>query len=62
MARKLSVSFKETKRDMELYNLIMAMDDKSYWIKDVLRKAINKEEKQTNKSEINKKDLNVLNF
>lgn len=35
--RKVTLSFKSTKRDTALYNFIMSMDDKSYSIKEALR-------------------------
>ena len=40
MAKKISISFKETTKDMELYILLMGMEDKSNEIKDILRKAL----------------------
>ena len=35
--RKVTLSFKSTKRDTALYNFVMSMDDKSYSIKEALR-------------------------
>lgn len=35
--RKVTLSFKSTKRDTALYNFIMSLDDKSYSIKEALR-------------------------
>lgn len=40
MAKKISISFKETKKDQELYNLLMSMEDKSHEIKEILRKEL----------------------
>lgn len=44
MAKKMSVSFKETSKDMKLYASVNAMEDKSSWIKDAMRKALLEEE------------------
>lgn len=61
MARKISISFKETKRDLELYEYINSLDDKSADIKSILREhfkcKLNKEHKQENKEEINVMDF-----
>lgn len=38
MARKISISFKETKKDIDLYNIINGLEDKSAEIKSILRK------------------------
>jgi len=38
MARKITVSFKETEKDLELFNYYNNMEDKSTEIKDRLRK------------------------
>ena len=35
--RKVTLSFKSTKKDTALYNFVMSMDDKSYSIKEALR-------------------------
>lgn len=40
MAKKISISFKETTKDMELYIKIMSLEDKSNEIKEILRKAL----------------------
>ena len=61
MARKISISFKETKRDLELYEYINSLDDKSADIKSILREhfkgKVNKEHKQENKEAINVMDF-----
>lgn len=64
MARKISVSFKETCKDIELYNLLMSMDDKSYEIKQILREVLLKDKKQQQYSNIEKeeKSIDILNF
>ncbi|MDP4147046.1 MAG: circadian clock-controlled protein [Bacillota bacterium] len=36
MAKKISISFKETSKDIALYNAIMNLDDKSHDIKQIL--------------------------
>lgn len=41
MARKITISFKETKKDIELYDFINSLDDKSAEIKNILRTAFN---------------------
>lgn len=40
MAKKINISFKETKRDIALYEAIMALDDKSYVLKQILYKVL----------------------
>lgn len=40
MARKISISFKETTKDIELYNYINSLEDKSAEVKELLRQAI----------------------
>ena len=67
MARKISISFKETKKDIELYNFINSLDDKSADLKSALR---NYYKNQLNNSEIKKDEIveekeesvNVLDF
>lgn len=47
MARKISISFKETTKDIELYSYLISLEDKSTEIKDLIRKALkNMEEKK----------------
>lgn len=63
MARKISISFKETKKDIELYNYIMNLEDKSAEVKALLRKAL----KGENISKIEtiekvEEDVDILNF
>lgn len=63
MARKISVSFKETCKDIELYDLLMSMDDKSYEIKQILREVLLKDRKQQQQVSDNKeKSVDILNF
>lgn len=64
MARKISISFKETTKDIELYNYIMSLEDKSSEIKYLLRQALkggktkNKDESKENIHE----EVNILDF
>lgn len=58
MARKISISFKETKKDIELYDILMQMDDRSSDIKEVLREKYCSSKKETTV----KKDDNLLEF
>ncbi|MDB1924047.1 hypothetical protein PMY56_13700 [Clostridium tertium] len=47
MARKITISFKETTKDIELYSYLVSLEDKSTEIKDLIRKALkNMEEKK----------------
>ena len=43
MAKKIPISFKETTKDLRLYTYIMSLEDRSTWVKEVLRKAMEKE-------------------
>lgn len=54
MARKISISFKETKKDIVLYNFLNALDDKSADIKTVLRNFY--------KDQLNEKDAPVEEY
>lgn len=64
MARKISISFKETKKDLELYNFINSLDDKSSDIKKILRDYYenkhNKDNKDSNKEK--SENINILDF
>ena len=67
MARKISISFKETKKDLELYNIINSLDDKSADLKNILREhfknELNKAPKEDSKSDTYvKEEVNVLDF
>lgn len=64
MAKKISVSFKETTKDLELYDWVMSMEDKSYEIKQILREVF-KKQNTTNKivkREKENEEVNILNF
>ena len=49
MARKITVSFKETTKDIELYSYLISLEEKSSEIKDLIKLGIqvknNKEDK-----------------
>ena len=61
MARKITISFKETTKDIELYSYLISLEDKSTEIKNIIRcgleKTSSKEIKKTDKE-----DMNILNF
>lgn len=67
MARKISVSFKETKKDIELFVFLNSLDDKSADIKAALRSfykdQLNGKDTQEEKyvKETNE-EVNVLDF
>lgn len=63
MARKISISFKETSKDLELYNYINSLEDKSADVKALLRKAL-KSEKMDKIETIEKieEDVDILDF
>lgn len=63
MVRKISISFKETKKDIELYNYIMSLEDKSAEVKVLLRKALRGENiVQSESVEKIEEDVDILNF
>ncbi|EES50294.1 hypothetical protein [Clostridium botulinum] len=63
MARKISVSFKETSKDLKLYNYLNSLDDKSADIKDLLRKALKDVKLDNDKIKENvDEDVNILDF
>ncbi|ALR90187.1 hypothetical protein [Clostridium butyricum] len=67
MARKISISFKETRKDLELYDIINNLDDKSADLKNILRNYFKDELKSTTLAEVKKdnyvnEDVNVLDF
>ena len=50
MAKKITISFKENKRDLELFEILDNLDDKSYEIKKALRELfMNIDKKDENK-------------
>lgn len=67
MAKKLSISFKQTKKDIELYNFLNSLDDKSADIKSILRNFYKDQLSEKDipvKDYVKKEDeeVNVLNF
>lgn len=54
MARKISVSFKESKKDIKLFDFLNSLDDKSADIKAVLRDFY--------KDKLNEKDVQVEDY
>lgn len=59
MAKKITISFKETKRDTELYIQLMSMEDRSAEIKKILRENFKHAE---NTEEDVEKDNDLLQF
>ena len=62
MARKITISFKETTKDIELYSYLVSLEDKSTEIKDIIRKGLSKTNLNEKKEAENKEDINILNF
>ncbi len=62
MARKITISFKETTKDIELYSYLVSLEDKSTEIKDIIRKGLSKTNLNEKKETENKEDINILNF
>lgn len=46
MARKISISFKETTKDIQLYSYVKSLEDMSAEVKRLLRLALAVEEEQ----------------
>ena len=62
MARKITISFKETTKDIELYSYLVSLEDKSTEIKEIIRKGLSKTNLNEKKETENKEDINILNF
>lgn len=67
MARKISISFKNTKKDIKLYEFLISLEDKSADIKNILRNYYKDqlEEKHApveEYAEKPKEEVNVLDF
>ncbi|KEH90637.1 hypothetical protein [Clostridium botulinum] len=66
MARKITISFKETKKDLELYNTLMAMEDKSCEIKHLIRRSLKNDTAYKNidkkADDENIEEVNILDF
>lgn len=50
MAKTITISFKETAKDMKLFTFVDSLDDKSGWVKDAISAALIKEERRNNKN------------
>ncbi|MBS5937731.1 hypothetical protein [Clostridium sp.] len=46
MARKISISFKETSKDIALYSYLISLEDKSTEIKDLIRKGLEQKKEE----------------
>lgn len=46
MARKITISFKEITKDIELYSFLISLEDKSTEIKDLIRKGLEKKKEE----------------
>ena len=67
MAMKISISFKNTKKDIQLYEHLMSLDDKSAEIKNILRNAykdklLSSSEQPDNNKDLKKDTINVTDF
>lgn len=63
MARKITISFKESKRDIKLYDEVMKMDDKSHDVKEILYAALFGTQFETPKKvEKKENNCNLLDF
>ena len=67
MAMKISISFKNTKKDIQLYEHLMSLDDKSAEIKNILRNAykdklLSSSEQPYNNKDVKKDTINVTDF
>ena len=64
---KISISFKNTKKDIQLYEHLMSLDDKSAEIKNILRNAykdklLSSSEQPDNNKDVKKYTINVTDF
>lgn len=65
MARKITISFKETTKDLELFEYLYNLEDKSTEIKSLLRKALTKDNqdiKEDKRIEKKSNNVNILDF
>lgn len=46
MARKITISFKEITKDIELYSYLISLEDKSTEIKELIRKGLEKKKEE----------------
>lgn len=62
MARKITISFKETTKDIELYSYLISLEDKSTEIKNIIREGLTKSTTIGKVNTTNKEDINILDF
>ena len=62
MARKITISFKETTKDIELYSYLISLEDKSTEIKNIIREGLSKSTNKRIVEKVNKEEVNILNF
>ena len=62
MARKITISFKETTKDIELYSYLVSLEDKSAEIKNIIRNGLSKTNSTENKETDKDEDVNILDF
>lgn len=65
MARKITISFKETKKDLELFEYLSKLEDKSTEIKNLLRKVLVKDNNATKEEKIvesKNNNVDILDF
>lgn len=62
MARKITVSFKETTKDIELYSYLVSLEDKSTEIKNIIREGLNKAKNENKPIKVQTEDINIMDF
>lgn len=65
MARKITISFKETKKDLELFEYLSKLEDKSAEIKSLLRKVLVEGNNAANEEKIvesKNNNVDILDF
>lgn len=62
MARKITISFKETTKDIELYSYLVSLEDKSTEIKNIIRDGLNKLKSENKPEKVQKEDVDIMNF
>lgn len=62
MARKITVSFKETTKDIELYSYLVSLEDKSTEIKNIIREGLNKTKNENKSIKVQTEDVNIMDF
>lgn len=51
MAKKITISFKENSKEMKLFTAVDSKEDKSGWLKEVIKKALKEENLNKNEEE-----------